>query len=489
MQSASAKAAVPHSSSEGDPQADVARVQVAYQQLRSAARSRPCPPYKERVEHLNRLLGAVRAEQGALVESVAQDFGHRSAHETAISEVLPVVNAIRFALAHLKVWMKPRPRPVALSFRPGRAEVRPQPLGVVGIIAPWNYPFLLAVDPLVSALAAGNRVLLKPSELAPATSALLKGMIEESFDSSHVAVVTGDARVGEAVCKLPLDHLLFTGSTRLGKLVMRAASENLTPVTLELGGKSPVLVHPDFPLERAVERIAVGKFFNAGQTCVAPDYVLLPQGQLEVAVDKLRDQIRKCYPTLKNNPDYTAIIHDGHYARLRALVSDAASKGADVIEVNPAGEAQLEAERKLAPTLLLDVNDDMHVLQEEIFGPLLPLLPYGSLDEALAYLAERPHPLALYYFDSDKKRTRRVLDASLSGGACVNDTCLQPLQEALPFGGVGASGMGAYHGVEGFNTFSHLRGVFYQARFNVTALTNPPFGPAVERLLSVLIGK
>jgi coniferyl-aldehyde dehydrogenase len=377
---------------------------------------------------------------------------------------------------------------VPFQFRPGRAQVIYQPLGVVGVISPWNYPVSLALGPVAAALAAGNRVMLKPSEYTPATSALLARLLGEIFPAEQVAVVNGAAEVGAAFAALPFDHLLFTGGTATGRLIMRAASENLVPVTLELGGKSPVLLDAEYPLERAARSIAQGKLLNAGQVCIAPDYVLVPAADASRFATVFADEVKRLYPSLVDNPDYTAVINQRHYDRLRGLVDDARGKGATVIEINPASEdLRAQPGRKLPPTLLLDVTSDMAAMQDEIFGPVLPVKTYGTLDEAIAYINSRPRPLALYYFGTNRARQREVLARTTSGGVTINDTLLHYLQEDLPFGGVGASGMGAYHGRDGFRTFSHRKPVFRQARLNTAGLIRPPYGKLVERMIAALM--
>jgi len=350
---------------------------------------------------------------------------------------------------------------------------------------PWNYPLLLAVSPLAAALAAGNRVMVKMSESTPRTGELLSELVARYFAADDVAVVLGDAEVGAAFASLPFDHLLFTGSTRIGYEIMRMAAENLTPVTLELGGKSPVILGPDYPLHKAVERIMVGKLMNAGQTCIAPDYVLVPEGREQAFVAAARAVVAKCYPSLATTPDYTAIIDDRHYRRLDDYVTDARALGA---VVEPLSTVAADAARRLLPPLaLLNVNDDMCVMQDEIFGPLLPVLPYRDLDAAIAYVNEHPRPLALYCFENDAARRDRVLNETIVGGVTVNDTILHIAQENLPFGGVGPSGMGHYHGIEGFRTFSKQKAVFYQSGLNGMSLFNPPYGKLFERLTKFLI--
>lgn len=364
-----------------------------------------------------------------------------------------------------------------------------QPVGVVGVVAPWNYPVQLSLGPIVGALAAGNRIMLKPSELASETANALKELITTTFASDHVAVVTGGTDVAERFTRLPFDHLVFTGSTRLGKIVMKAAAENLVPVTLELGGKSPAIVAGSYSLEKAAEKILFGKCFNAGQTCVAPDYVLVPKGKENAFVEAAKAVVARLYPKLADNADYTSIVNDAHYGRLQACLADARERGAKVVEINPAKEDLKASSRKMAPVLLLDTTDEMIVMQEEIFGPILPVLSYEKLDDALDYVNAHPRPLALYYFDDSQKQIDRVLRETVSGGVTINDTMLHVAQADLPFGGVGPSGIGAYHGREGFDTFTKKKPVFYQARLNGTGMLYPPYGGRVDFVLKTLLGK
>jgi acyl-CoA reductase-like NAD-dependent aldehyde dehydrogenase len=460
---------------------------------RAAAVREGTPGAAPRRADLDKLLQAGLANQVAIAEAIAADFGHRSPVETALAEVYTTVDTIRHARRHLGRWMRPRRRPVSLPFLPARAQVVYQPLGVVGIISPWNYPFYLALSPLIGVLAAGNRAMIKPSELVPRTADLIENLIADTFAEDQVAVVTGGVTLGEVMAGLPFDHLLFTGSTRVGRLVMRAAAANLTPLTLELGGKSPVIVAPGFDLERAARSIVAGKLLNAGQTCIAPDYVLTPEGTLDALVAQIKLFVARMYPRLGDNPDYSAIVNERHFARLNGLVEDAVDQGAQVIEINPAGEDLTAGGPgpglKLAPKLVIEPSDRMQVMQDEIFGPILPIRSYRVLDDALADVAARPRPLALYYFDSDARRIERVLGETVSGGVSINETLLHVAQEALPFGGVGPSGMGRYHGFDGFESFSHKKGVFRQSRLNGTALMHPPYGKLARTMLKTLIGR
>jgi len=455
-------------------------------QRRAYSEQGPLSP-ERRTEALDGLAAALLRHADDFVKTVASDFGHRSPHETKLADIYPVVASLRHARKHFRRWMKPRRRPIQWMFRPGSGRIVYQPLGVVGIISPWNYPVQLALTPLAGAIAAGNRVMIKPSELTPRTSALIEHVVGKVFDSSEVAVVQGGSDVARAFSRLAFDHLLYTGSTAVGRQVMRAAAENLVPVTLELGGKSPAIVAPDYPIDKAAERIAVGKLFNAGQTCIAPDYVVVRRGKEAAFVAAFRDAVARLYPTLADNPDYTAIVSDRHYQRLQELVDDARRRGASVHEVDPAGETWDVARRRLAPVILTDVPEEAPAMQEEIFGPVLPVVAYDDLDAAYGFINARPRPLALYLFSHDRKIVERALERTVSGGVCVNDTLLHCVQEELPFGGVGESGMGAYHGEAGFRTFSHAKAVFHQARLNGAGLTQPPYGSRMNRLLSLLL--
>lgn len=464
-------------------------VGVSFERLRHAYFRDPCPSYAERREHLDLLRDLISSNQRKITEAIAADFGGRSAYETRIAEILAPLSAIKYIQSHLRSWMRTQSRRVPVLFKFGSAKVVYQPLGVVGIIAPWNYPFQLAVEPAAYAIAAGNRVLLKPSELTPRTSDLLKRLVSEHFSPSVMSVVTGGAEVGAAFSSLPFDHILFTGSTQVGRAIMKSAAENLVPVTLELGGKSPVILHDSFPIKRAAARIAFGKWVNAGQTCIAPDYVLVSERHRDALVAQLVTATRKSYPTIADNPDYTSIISARHYERLRALISDAEAKGAHKVVITKVGERIPESAHRLPPTLLYQVRDDMKVMQDEIFGPILPIMTYKTIDDAIAYVNQHPRPLAIYYFDRDRARARKVLQQTTSGGAVVNDIALHFLVDDLPFGGIGPSGMGLYHGFDGFETFSHKKGIFIQSRFNVAGLFSPSHKQQVNSLLNVLIGK
>jgi coniferyl-aldehyde dehydrogenase len=454
---------------------------------RSAFAANP-PGYGERIDALAALERAIVARQDDIVAAVSEDFGCRPAEETLGLELFPLLNEIRYARRHVRRWMAPRRAPVQWQFWPGRAVVHHRPLGVVGILSPWNYPIFLSLVPLTCAIAAGNHVVLKPSETAPASGRLLESLLSGLYPASYVSVVTGGPDVASEMVGLPFDHILFTGSTRVGRLVMKAASQNLVPVTLELGGKSPALVHPAYPIDRAAKKILTGKLYNAGQTCVAPDYALVPRGSAAAFADAAAREAARMYPSLTDGR-YTRIINTDHYDRLTQLVDDATRRGATITELNASREACGRANRTFPPTLMTNVRDDMAIMQEEIFGPVLPVVEYGTLDEAIAYINGRPHPLALYYFDDDRGRADGVVGRVTAGGATVNDSLLHVGQTGLPFGGVGASGMGRYHGFDGFQTFSHKQGTFFQPRWSPVDLLRPPYGPAARRILERLIGR
>lgn len=456
--------------------------------------ARACAPlgYAHREQALETLLNGVLNYEERFVAALDADFGKRSAHETRLLEILPLLDEIRHVRRRLRRWMRPRSVAVNWHFMPSRARIIYQPLGVVGVIGTWNYPILLTLSPLVNALAAGNHVMLKPSELAPATAALIRCMIAELYPDDYVSVITGDADVAHTFSSLPFDHLMFTGSGRVGKLVMKAAAENLTPVTLELGGKSPALVHDSYPLDRAADRICSAKFWNAGQTCVAPDYVMVPAQRAQAFVQQAERAIAMRLPRLIAGNDYTHMINQSAWQRMQELVEDARSKGAQIVQINPAGETLAAGGRAFAPTLVIGADDTMRLMQEEIFGPILPVVTYASFDAAIDYINAKPRPLALYYFDKDKGRIDHVLQHTVSGGVAVNDCIFHLPQYNLPFGGVGPSGMGAYHGFDGFENFSKKKGVLLQnglVGFALARLLKPPYGAWTDRLIDYVMGR
>lgn len=442
------------------------------------------PTLATRKADLKKLRAAILAHRDQIERALDADFGHRSRHETAMMEIMPTVQGIDYLSRNLRRFMRPERRHVAFTFRFGNARVEYQPLGVIGIVSPWNYPVGLALMPLATAIAAGNRAMIKPSELTPQTSALIATMLGEIFPQDQVAVVAGDAEVGAAFTALPFDHLLFTGSTRVGKAVMRAAAENLVPVTLELGGKSPVIIAPGNANDTTASGIAFGKFANAGQTCVAPDYLLVHADEAEPFRAAFDRAVSTLYPQGTASPDYTSIINDRHFARLNGLIEDAAAKGARVVPLGRQAEARPHT---LAPVLILDPTDEMEIMHEEIFGPVLPVVTYRNLDEAIAYVNARPRPLALYYFGDNDAGRRKVLTHTTSGNVGINNTLMHYGQEDLPFGGVGPSGMGAYHGPEGFRAMSHAKGVYVEGRWNAASLLRAPFGGFADRVLGFIL--
>jgi coniferyl-aldehyde dehydrogenase len=449
---------------------------------RAAFARDPWPGAATRRDRLARVRAMLR-DESAWVDAVERDFGHRSAHETRLAELYIVDAEARHAQRHVARWMRPQRVATPVQLWPGSARILRQPRGVVGIISPWNYPVQLALAPVVAALASGNRVLLKPSELTPATSALLAERAARHFAADELAVVLGDATLGSSFASLPFDHLFFTGSTAVGRQVAQAAARNLTPVTLELGGKSPAVFDRGADLARLAPRLMVGKLLNAGQTCIAPDYALVPHAEVDAFVAAVSDAAARLYPESSGANDYTAIVNERHRARLAGLLDDARKHGARIVEVAPAPRAH---DRQMAPVLVVGVDDRMAIMREEIFGPLLPVEAYDDVDDVIRRINARPHPLAMYWFGDDRARLERVLRETHAGGVTVNDTLWHFAHEGLPFGGVGASGSGAYHGEHGFRTFTHDKPVFTQARRSPSRLLHPPYGATFERLLRVL---
>ncbi|WP_452101131.1 coniferyl aldehyde dehydrogenase [Bradyrhizobium monzae] len=446
------------------------------------SRAEPAPDCAARLDRLARLRAVVADNEERFRQAISADFGHRSAIETNIAETMMVFSEIRHATKHLKSWMAPQRVATALQFLPARNRLIPQPLGVVGIIAPWNYPLQLTLAPAIGAIAAGNRVIIKPSELVPHFAALLKETVAERFDAMELLVTGVEDEVAKDFASLPFDHLVFTGSTRVGRLVAEAAGRNLTPVTLELGGKSPAIIDVSADLDEAAERIAYGKLLNAGQTCIAPDYVLVPEGSLQVFTEKVRTQMRRMFGTDPANKDYTSIISDRHYARLERLVADAAQRGAKILQPAKTDDPNWKAHRKFPPTLIVGATEEMAAMQEEIFGPVLPVLGIRDSADAIAFINRRDRPLALYWFGRDRDARDEVLARTVSGGVTVNDCLFHFAQTNQPMGGVGASGTGAYHGEWGFKTFSKLKPVFYRSKFNRLADLYPPYGGKIARL-------
>ncbi|MCB5191526.1 coniferyl aldehyde dehydrogenase [Methylobacillus arboreus] len=445
------------------------------------------PTLAERRAKLKKLRGAILARKPEIERALIADFGNRASHETAIMEVMTMIQGIDYLHANLRRFMRPQKRHVPLPFQPANAYVAYQPLGVIGIMSPWNYPIALALMPLATAIAAGNRAMIKPSEMTPVSSSLITQMLGEIFTVEEVAVFTGDATVGAAFSKLAFDHLFFTGSTQVGRMVMKAASENLVPVTLELGGKSPVIIAPNHPLEHAAREIAQGKLANCGQTCIAPDYVMVHESQADQFLQAYDHAVRKFYPAGPLSDQYTSIINEHHFRRLSSLVDDARDKKARVVEVGINPHEAVQRPHSLPPVVVLDVSDEMSIMQEEIFGPLLPVVTYQDIEGAIAFVNARPRPLALYYFGDDNDDRQKVMTRTTSGNLTINTTILHYALDDLPFGGVGPSGIGAYHGVEGFKSMSHAKGTLVFRRWNMSNLLKPPFGTLADLVLKVML--
>ncbi len=464
------------------------KLQPGFDQMREAQLADPMPGLETRRDRLQRLLKGLEEREEAFTQTISADFGQRSAFETANYDITVTLADIKYQIRNLARWMRIRKRSVPLHLMPGRARIVPQPLGVVGVISPWNFPVFLSLSPVAGAIAAGNRVMLKPSEWTPKTSALLAELASEAFEPDEFAVFEGGIEAGRAFSELPFDHLLFTGSTRVAKEVSNSAAKNLTPLTLELGGKSPALVCPDANLKRAAERIVFGKLANAGQICIAPDYVFVERAKFHDFIEMLQTYIKKAYPRLNNNPDYTSIISADHFSRLNRMIEEAREDGVEIISINPDGETLETSARMIPPTLILRPNPTLGVMQEEIFGPILPILSYEKIEEAIEFIQHRARPLALYLFTEKARERERILRETVSGGVAVNEVLFHCVCGTLPFGGVGASGMGSYHGQAGFDTFSHLKPVFIQPRFNFNFFLVPPITP-MKKLFAKIFRK
>lgn len=445
--------------------------------LRSLSRSERAPSYAKRVQDLRKLERLLTEHGAELVSAMREDFGNRATHESETFDIVPSLAEVRTQLRGLRGFMRLTRIPVPWFLRPARARLVPQPLGVVGIISPWNFPVYLTIAPLASALAAGNRVMIKPSELVPKTSELLSRLLGQMFSEDQLGVVLGGVSAAEAFAALPFDHLLFTGSTQVGRKIAVAAAANLTPVTLELGGKSPVIVTNSADIKLSARRTMFGKLANAGQICIAPDYVLVPKDKMRAFTAELVSAAASFYPEYAGNAEYTWILTERHRERLVALREDARAQGAEVIELGSDATSSESRGRCLMPAIVLNPKPSTRIMQEEIFGPLLPVIGYDSLDQAIQHVNAGERPLALYVFATDASEREQVLTQTVSGGVTVNDVLFHCGAGTLPFGGVGASGMGAYHGETGFRTFSHLKPVFYQAPLNSGALLEPPVSP------------
>ncbi|NLQ17073.1 coniferyl aldehyde dehydrogenase [Marinomonas sp. M1K-6] len=464
------------------PAQEIARLQDLFAKQQSAFHCHSMPSAASRIDQLRALKVALIHHQDAIIHAVNEDFSCRAKDETLITEIMMTVQSLNYMIKNIHRWMRPSRRRVSLLFTPSSNQVIYQPLGVVGIMVPWNYPIQLAIVPLATAIAAGNRAMIKMSEFTPATNSVIKKLLADVFDEESVAVIEGEVEVSSAFSETPWNHLIFTGSTAVGKHVMSAAAKNLTPVTLELGGKSPAIIAPGADLHDAVDRICFGKSVNAGQTCISPDYVLLPKGAEKEFIDKYRQAFTQMYPSLRDNSSYTAIINDRQYERLAGWLLEAEDKGAKITQINPAHE-DFAGTRKMPPHIIEEGTDSMTIMQEELFGPILPIVPYQSLDDAIHYINNRERPLALYLFSGDKVQQEHVLKQTHSGGVSINDTLMHIAQDDMPFGGIGPSGMGHYHGKEGFLTLSKAKSVHRKGRFNIGKIIYPPYGTAWHKLI------
>ncbi|GAA4768118.1 coniferyl aldehyde dehydrogenase [Novosphingobium ginsenosidimutans] len=473
--------------------ANTAAMMATLQRQRDAFTAARPEPMSVRKDRLKRVIAMMKETGEEFARAISRDFGHRSHEQSLMTDIMPSVTAAKYCLKHMDAWAKTERRKpnFPLGLFGAKAELRYEPKGVVGVVSPWNFPVGLTIGPVAQAFAAGNRVMIKPSEFTEDTSEMMKEVFARYFAEEELAVFTGGPDVGQAFCGLPFDHLLFTGATAVGKHVLRAAADNLVPVTLELGGKSPTILGRSANIERAGERIAMGKMLNAGQICLAPDYMIVPQELEERAIGAVSNAVSAMYPTLLNNEDYTSVVNARHRDRIQGLIDDAKAKGAEAIEINPGNEDFSASNgHKMPLTILRNVDDDMKVMQDEIFGPVLPIKTYKAIDEAIDYINAHDRPLGLYYFGEDARERERVLTRTISGGVTVNDVVMHVSIDDLPFGGVGPSGMGSYHGPEGFKTFSHARSVYTQPKFDLAKLAGlkPPYGDTTRKTLARELG-
>ncbi|WP_372797405.1 coniferyl aldehyde dehydrogenase [Litorivivens sp.] len=447
-----------------------------------------------RVDRLNRCIAMLVDHQKEICAAVDEDFGGRSRHVTLMTDIFTSVGSLKFVRKNLKKWIKGEKRkvPVPMNLFGAKARVHYQPKGVIGIMTPWNVPVNMIFSPLADAIGAGNRVMIKPSEFTPKTAELMQRLFREYFEDSEICIVTGGAEVGAAFSSLRFDHLIFTGATSIGKLVMKAAAENLTPVTLELGGKSPVIVSDSGNIEEYAEKIIAGKGMNAGQLCISPDYCFVPASRLEAFITACKNTINELYPTINDNPDFVSVINERHFDRVKGYIDEAREAGARVEALNPANEDWSDRSRHRIPLhMIVDPADDLTCMQDEIFGPILNIKPYRTVDECLNFINQRPRPLAMYYFGTDKIEREHVLANSIAGGVTVNDIAMHVSCDDLPFGGVGNSGIGNYRGFEGFRTFSHAKAVYQQGFVNLAKLagTLPPYSEKVDNMMAQQIKK
>lgn len=452
--------------------------------LEQLQKMKKLPPLSltQRVASLKKLATTIKSDSETIIQAVSEDFSHRSEQESQMAEIMVCIDEIKHTLKNIKQWTQTKSWHANWKFYPSKCAVTPQPKGVVGIMAPWNYPFNLVIEPLVAAIAAGNRVMIKPSEITPKTAKVIQQLLAKVFDEDQVHVVLGDVKVADAFSQLPLDHILFTGSTQVGKIVMRNASANLTPLTLELGGKSPVLIDDNYSMMKAAKSIVQGKWFNAGQTCIAPDYILISSHKQQEFIAAIKKQIELCYPDYSSNDDYSAVVNQNHFQRLKQLM-----KGLDSSQIITVGESEKsQSQQKIAPTLIINPSQSHPVMQEEIFGPMLPIITVDKLDDAIEFINNRPNPLTLYLFSNNKKHIHKVRTQTRSGSLAINETLVHFAQEGLPFGGIGASGMGSYHGYQGFVAMSHMKSVYYQSKINLNGLVRAPYTQLKRKILSLL---
>lgn len=448
-----------------------------------------------RIDRIDRAIDILVTHAEAISAAMNDDFSCRPRQTNLMTDVTGSIECLKHSKKHLKNWMKSEKRPTMfpLNLLGARSQISYQPKGVVGVIAPWNFPFGMVFEPLAGVLAAGNRAMIKPSEFTPATSSIMAEIIGSAFDPSELAVFTGGPEVGQAFSTLPFDHLIFTGATSVARHIMSATADNLVPVTLELGGKSPVIITRSADIGEAVQRIMVGKMLNAGQVCIAPDYLMVPEEALEQVIEKATKIVGDMYPKILDNKDYTAMVNDRHYQRISANLADAEKRAIPTVTINPADEDFTKnPSQKIAPTLIINPDDEAMCMQDEIFGPILPIKTYKNFEETISYINNRPRPLAAYFFGKDKAEEERFLTGTTSGGVSINDVMFHMLQKDLPFGGIGPSGMGAYHGIEGFKTFSHAKGIYRQPNripFAKLAGFMPPYGDASEKTIRQKVKK
>lgn len=471
-----------------------AELQAILDSQRRAFRAEGPVALATRIDRIDRCIALLVDHKDAICEAVNMDFGCRSPYVTLMTDVMNSIGSLKFAKKNLKKWMKPEKRSafMPMNFLGAKAHVHYQPKGVVGIMTPWNVPVNMIFSPLADVLGAGNRAMIKPSEYTPYTADIMQQLIAQYFEQTEVAVVTGGPEIGAAFSTLPLDHLIFTGATSIGRLVMRAAAENMVPVTLELGGKSPVIVGEDCDIHLAAERVITGKAMNGGQLCVSPDYCFVPQSRLEAFIHRCKAVIAEQFPTVQGNPDFVACINERHYDRVKGYIAEAADKGARVIALCPPGEEfSSRKDHKIALHLVVNPEDELTCMQDEIFGAILNIKPYHALQDVIDFINARERPLALYYFGRDKAEQDKVINETLSGGVAVNAIALHVACDDLPFGGTGHSGMGNYRGRDGFRTFSHARGVYREGFVDMAKLagTLPPYGQKIANMLASQIKK